>query len=293
MRFFTVLLFAVLPISAKDKFVETADHRENPAVSHGTLTKMKPWESKIFEGTTRDWWVYVPAQFKPDGSAALMVFQDGHDYIGPGGNWRAPVVFDNLIARGEMPPTVAVFINPGHKLKPGEDIATVKWKADNRSFEYDSLSDRYARFLMEEILPEVEKKWPLTKDPEMRAIGGASSGGICAFTVAWERPDAFRKVFSTIGSFTNIRGGHVYPSLIRMAERKPVRVFLEGASGDLDNRFGNWPLANQQMYAALKFSKYDVRFEYAEHPDGTPAFGHNSQHGGSIFPDALRWLWRK
>jgi enterochelin esterase family protein len=288
----TLLAFANCALAA-DSFVEAPDHRENPAVPHGSVTEMAPWVSKIFEGTTREWWVYVPAQYKADGSAAVMVFQDGHDYVGPKGNWRAPTVFDNLIARGEMPPTVAIFINPGHKLKEGEDLKSVKWKANNRSAEYDSLGDRYAKFLLEEILPEVEKKWPLTKDPELRAICGASSGGICSFTVAWERPDAFRKVLSTIGSFTNIRGGNAYPSLIRKTEHKPIRVFLEDASGDLDNQFGNWPLANKQMFTALKYMKYDVKFEFAEHEDGTPAFEHSSKHGGSIFPDALRWLWRK
>jgi len=294
MRFLALLtVITAATALADDKFVEAPDHRENSAVPHGTLTEMPPWQSKIYEGTSRQWWVYVPAQYKPDGSAALMVFQDGHDYVGPKGNWRVPTVFDNLIARGDMPPTVAVFINPGHKLKEGEDLKTVKWKANNRSAEYDSLGDQYARFLLEEILPEVEKKWPLSKDPEKHAICGASSGGICSFTVAWEHPEAFRKVLSTIGSFTNIRGGNAYPSLIRKTERKPIRVYLEDASGDIDNQFGNWPIANQQMHSALDYMKYDVHFEFAEHPDGTPAFGHNSNHGGSVFPAALQWLWRK
>jgi enterochelin esterase family protein len=240
----------------------------------------------------RDWWVYVPAQFKPDGSAAVMVFQDGSGYKNTTGDWRIPTVFDNLIAKGDMPPTVAIFINPGNApLKPGE--APRKRPdgrpagASNRSFEYDSLGDRYAKFLLEEILPEVEKKWPLSHDPEMRAISGTSSGGICSFTVAWEHPEAFRKVLSTIGSFTNIRGGNAYPSLIRKTERKPIRVFLQDSSGDLDNKFGNWPIANQQMHAALKYMGYDVKFDWVE------GYGHNSKRGGSILPDALRWLWRK
>jgi enterochelin esterase-like enzyme len=292
MRILAALALLTLPLVAQDKWKGTPDH-EVQDVPHGTVTKMPPWQSRIFEGTTRDWWVYVPAQFKPDGSAAVMVFQDGHDYVNVKGNWRVPLVFDNLIAKGEMPPTVGIFLNPGHKLNPGEDVATVKWKANNRSLEYDSLGDRYARFLLEEILPEVEKQWPLTKDPDKRAICGASSGGICSFTVAWERPDAFRKVLSTIGSFVNLRGGNAYPSLIRKTEAKPIRVYLEDASGDLDNPFGNWPLANKQMHAALSYMKYDVRFDYAEHADGTPAYAHSSNHGGSIFPDALRWLWRK
>ncbi len=258
---------------------------EQPNVPHGTVTKMPPWLSKIFPDTTRDWSIYVPAQYKADGSAALMVFQDGHDYAGVKGAWRVPVVFDNLIASGEMPPTVAIFIDPGH------DVAKEKpqsaWKNSNRSAEYDSLGDRYARFLLEEILPEVEKTHPLSHDPEMRAICGASSGAICAFTVAWEHPEAFGKVLSTIGTFTNIRGGNAYPSLIRKTERKPIRVFLEDVSGDLDNEFGNWPLANKQMEAALKFQGYDVKLEFAD------GYDHGSKHAGPIFPQAAKWLWRK
>jgi enterochelin esterase family protein len=295
MRFLLLASLAVFSVTsafAADDFVESPDHRVNPAIPHGTVTQMPQWESKIFPGTVRDWWVYVPAQYKPDGSAAVMVFQDGGGYKNTTGDWRIPVVFDNLIAKGEMPVTVGIFINPGTApMKPGEPPRKRPdgrpAPATNRSFEYDSLGDRYAKFLIEEILPEVEKKWPLTKDPEMRAICGASSGGICSFTVAWERPDAFRKVLSTIGSFTNIRGGSAYPSLIRKTERKPIRVFLQDSSGDLDNLFGNWPLANQQMNAALKYMGYDVKFDWVE------GYGHNSKRGGSIMPDALRWLWRK
>jgi enterochelin esterase family protein len=285
LAFFALVLNTAL-VFAADEFVESPDHRVNADVPHGVVTQMPPWKSIVFEGTVRDWWVYVPAQFKPDGSAALMVFQDGHDYVGPNGNWRVPTVFDNLIARGDMPPTVAVFINPGHSLEKGDAFKEVKWKASNRSVEYDTLGDRYARFLIDEILPEVRKQWPFSDDPEKRGICGASSGGICSFTVAWEQPDQFRKVLSTIGSFTDIRGGHVYPALIRKMGKKPIRVFLEDSSGDIDNRFGNWPLANQQMNASLKFQNYDVRFDYAE------GYGHNSKHGGSIFPEALKWLWR-
>jgi enterochelin esterase family protein len=180
-----------------------------------------------------------------------------------------------------MPVSIGIFINPGETPAAEEG----KKGRSNRSFEYDSLSDQYARFLLDEILPEVGKKYNLTQDPAGRAICGISSGGICAWTVAWERPDAFRKVLSHVGSFTNIRGGHVYPALIRKAERKPIRVFLQDGAKDLDNAYGNWPLANQEMAAALKFSGYDYKFEF-----GTE--GHNGKHGGAIFPDSLRWLWR-
>ncbi len=285
MRFLIPLLLAAHCALAIDDYVSNSpDQQEQAGVPKGTLTQMPPWQSKIFENTTRDWWVYVPAQFKPDGSAALMVFQDGHDYIGPKGNWRVPIVFDNLIARGDLPPIVAVFINPGHDVNQPKPQSP--WRVSNRSLEYDSLGDRYARFLIEEILPEVRKQWPFSEDPAMHAICGASSGGICSFTVAWERPDQFRKVLSTIGSFTNIRGGNAYSYLIRKTDRKPLRVFLQDGSGDIDNQFGNWPLANQMMFKSLDYMAYDVRFELG---DGA----HNSKHGGSIFPEAVKWLWRK
>ena len=259
-------------------------------VPRGTVTKFTWNESKIFTNTVRDWWVYVPAQYNAAKPACVMVFQDGGGYQGTNGAWRVPVVFDNLIHKKEMPVTIAVMINPGDfPLKPGE--APRKRPdgrpagAANRSFEYDSLGDRYARFLLEEILPEVAKKYNLATNAASRAICGSSSGGICAFTVAWERPNEFRKVYSTVGSFTDIRGGHVYPAVIRKTERKPIRVFLQDGSADLDNQAGNWPLANQQMAAALKFQGYDYKFEF-----GTEA--HNSKHGAAILPDVLRWLWR-
>jgi len=254
-------------------------------VPHGQVEQMPPWESKIFENTTRDWAIYVPAQYKAEQPAALMVFQDGRGYMDDKGRWRVPVIFDNLIARGDMPPTIAVFINPGQMKNIPEPKK--KGQGSNRSFEYDSLGDRFARFLIEEIIPEVEKKYRISKDPEMRAICGSSSGGICAFTVAWERPDAFRKVLSTIGSFTNLRGGNVYPSLIRKTEPKPIRVYLADTSGDLDNPFGNWPLSNKLMASSLQYMGYDVRFDWAE------GGGHNADYSGARFPDAIKWLWRK
>ena len=272
-------------IRAADGFKATPDHEVQPGVPQGTVKPMPAWQSKIFPDTTRAWFIYVPAQYKPDGSAALMVFQDGQNYINLRGNWRVPTVFDNLIARGEMPVTVAVFVNPGHDPSRGQPKSPTS--GSNRSLEYNSLGDRYTRFLLEEILPEVEKQYPVSRDPELRAIAGSSSGAIAAFTVAWERPDQFRKVLSTVGSFVNLRGGYDYPALIRKTERKPIRVFLQDSTGDNDNPFGHWPTANQQMHAALKYMGYDVRFDFAQ------GYGHNSNHGGSIFPDALRWLWRK
>jgi enterochelin esterase family protein len=246
-------------------------------VTHGV------WKSQVFAGTIREMWTYVPAQYDGKTPAAVMVFQDGHAYVGEKGWFRVPIVFDNLIAAGEMPVTIGIFLNPGHK---AEELPKPGWSdQNNRSFEYDTLSDQYAKFLVDEILPEVGKTLKLTEDPEGRALCGISSGGICAFTAAWQRPDAFRKVLSHVGSFTNIRGGHVYPSLLRKTENKPLKVFLQDGRKDLDNGAGNWPLANQQMAAALAFKKYDYKFVFGEG-------GHNDIHGGSILPDSLRWLWK-
>ena len=266
-------------------FKPTPDHEVHAGVPQGKVTQQPALKSKIFPDTTRDWFIYVPAQYKPDGTAALMVFQDGQGYINPKGNWRVPILFDNLIARGEMPVTIAVFVNPGHD--PSKGTPKSPTAGSNRGAEYNSLGDRYARFLLEEILPEVAKQFPYSPDPELHAIAGSSSGAIAAFTVAWERPDQFRKVLSTVGSFVNLRGGNDYPALIRKTERKPIRVFQQDSSGDLDNPFGHWPTANQQMHAALSYMGYDARLDFAE------GYGHNGNHGGSIFPEALRWLWRK
>ncbi|HTN74531.1 MAG TPA: alpha/beta hydrolase-fold protein, partial [Pirellulaceae bacterium] len=229
------------------------------------------------------YYVYVPAQYKAGEPAALMVFQDGHTYVKEDGDFRVPVVFDNLIHKQEMPVTIGLFLDPGHKGMPEPKSP---WQANNRSFEYDTLSDQYARFLIDEMLVKLGKEYTLTDDPSQRAICGISSGGICAFTVAWQRPDQFRKVLSHVGSFTNIRGGHAYPALIRKTAPKPLRVFLQDGKEDVDNEHGNWWLSNLQMESALKFKKYDHQFVGGEG-------GHNGKHGGVILPDSLRWLWRK
>jgi len=256
-------------------------------VPHGKVTHHVWKDSKVFPGTVRRYYVYVPAQYDGSTPAALMVFQDGHAYINENGDFRIPVVFDNLIHKGDIPVTIGVFIDPGHKKEQLPEKSGWRPRPENRSFEYDTLSGDYAEFLLTEILPAVSKDYKITDDPENRAICGISSGGICAFTVAWERPDQFRKVLSHVGSFTNIRGGHNYPALIRKgSDKKPIRVFMQDGSNDLDNRHGNWPLGNKQMYAALKFREYDVKFVYGEG-------AHNGNHGSAILPDSLRWLWRE
>jgi enterochelin esterase family protein len=272
--------------TAADDYKPGPDSMRQEGVPKGAVTKGR-WVSKVFPNTVREYWVYVPAQYDGKRPACVMVFQDGGGWVKEDGDYRVPVVFDNLIHRREMPVTAGIFINPGHRFEgPEPQLPGKGERANNRSVEYDTLSDQYARFLIEEMLPEVGKTVKLTDDPEGRAIAASSSGGICAFTVAWERPDAFRKVLSHVGSFTNIRGGHNYPPLIRKTRPpKPIRVFLQDGSNDLDNQFGNWFLANQEMAAALKFAHYDYRFVAG---DG----GHNGKHGGAILPDSLRWLWR-
>lgn len=238
------------------------------------------WTSRhIYPGVGRDYWLYIPQQYDGANPACLMVFQDGADYLGPRVN--AATVFDNLIHAQEIPVTIGLFVNPGDK-GPGTPVFG---GSDNRSFEYDSLDDRYARFLIEELLPEVQKQVNLVDDPGGRAICGMSCGGICAFTAAWEHPEAFSKVVSHCGSFVDFRGGHNYPSRIRQTPAKPLRIFLQGGSRDLDLIFGSWPIANHDVAAALAYREYDYQFVYGEG-------GHTLMHGGALFPDTLRWLWR-
>jgi enterochelin esterase family protein len=265
-----------------DDYTLGPDSQPQAGVPKGQVIGPTLFRSATFANTVRQYWVYVPAQYDGSKPAAVMVFQDGHKYVNAEQEYRVPVVFDNLIHKKGMPLTIGVFVNPGHM---GSELPADPWRASNRSWEYDMLSEKYARFLIEELLPEVGKSHKLTSDPEARGVVGASSGGICSFTVAWERPDAFRKVISHIGSFTNIQGGHVYPSLVRKSAKRPMRIFLQDGSNDLDNEHGSWPLANQQMAAALKFRGYDYRFEYG---DGA----HTHKHGGALLPESLRWLWR-
>lgn len=281
-----VVLLALAAAASGDdsQYKPGPDSLVRDGVPQGNVTQYTWENSKIFEGTRRHYSVYVPAQYDGKQPAALMVFQDGHAYESTSGEFRVPTVFDNLIHAGDMPITIAVMIDPGTHKELGENRG---WSPTptNRSFEYDTLSADYSRLLLEEILPEVRKTYRISDNPELRAIGGISSGGICAFTVAWQRPDSFRKVLSHIGSFVNIRGGHNYAAQLRKTDRKPIRIFLQGGAGDLDNEHGNWPLANQQMAKSLAFKEYDYKFVY-----GTGA--HNAIHGGAILPESLRWLWR-
>ncbi len=276
-------LLVTSSLFAADDYKPGPDSQPQQGVPKGKVTHGKWVSDKVYPGTERDYWIYVPAQYDGSKPACLMVFQDGGNYAKADGQFRTPVVFDNLIHKKEVPVTIGIFLNPGNipAAQPGQKSRS------NRSFEYDSLGDQYAKFLIDEVLPGLTERHQLklTEDPEGRGTCGISSGGICAFTVAWERPDQFRKVISHIGSFTNIRGGHVYPALIRKTEKKPLRIFLQDGSNDLDNLHGNWPLANQQMASSLKFKSYDYQFEFG---DG----GHSGKHGGMLLPDSLRWLWK-
>lgn len=289
-RFLSVLSLFVFanPLSAQDANPDAIYHLGPDSQRHdgcpkGEVTRFE-FRSEIFEGTLREYYVYVPQQYDGQQPACLMVFQDGHAYVKENGELRVPVVFDNLIHSGELPVTICVFVNPGHL---GETMPDNRWKSSNRSFEYDTLSDQYARFINNELVPHVERSMRLSisSDPADRAICGASSGGICAFTAAWNHPEWFGKVLSHIGSFTNIRGGHVYPALIRKTARKPIRVYLQDGENDLDNQHGNWWLSNLQMEKSLAFKDYDYQFVAGQGK-------HSQKHGGAILPDSLRWLWR-
>jgi enterochelin esterase family protein len=257
--------------------------RVQAGVPQGELIKRVFSRSKVFEGTTRDYWVYVPRQYNGEKPANLVVFQDGAGAVKLDGALRVPVVLDNLIAEGRLPVTVGVFVNPGSvpALKPG--VAP----RSNRSFEYDSLGGRYARFMEEELLPEALEGLNVTEDPAGRLAGGVSSGGICAFTLGWERPDRFGLVLSGIGSFTNIRGGFAYPSEVRKTKAAPkkLRVWMQEGEADVDNLFGHWLLSNRDLAGALKYAGYDSRFELT-------GGGHSGAGVGALLPEALLWLFR-
>jgi enterochelin esterase-like enzyme len=272
----------VIPVPARGPFSLGPDSHRQPGVPQGTVTKAE-WRSTIFPGTIRDYWLYVPAQYTPDKPASLMVFQDGSMYATEESRVHTPVVFDNLIHQGKMPVTLGLFVNAGQfaPTAPGREPVS------NRLFEYMPLTDQYARFLLEELMPEVERNYRISPDPEQRAICGISAGAVCAWTVAWQRPDAFRKVLSHVGSFAYVLEwpAHNYPFLIRKTPRKPIRVYLQAGSNDLDHEWGHWPLLNLHMAAALNFAGYDYHLEYG---DGA----HDIQHGGAILPESLVWLWR-
>lgn len=284
---FAVTVFPMSNVQADDDpdaiYQLGSDSAQQDGVPQGKV-ELHEWQSEIFEGTTREYYVYIPEQYDGLAPASVMIFQDGHSYVSETGSVRVPIVFDNLIHRQEMPVTIGIFVNPGHT---GTEQPENRWKGSNRSFEYDTLSDQYARFIHDEMLPHIVEQYELnvSSNPADVAICGASSGGICAFTAAWEHPEWFGKVLSHIGSFTDIRGGNAYPDLIKAAEPKPIRIFLQDGENDLQNKYGNWWDANLAMQEALSSKGYDLKFV-----GGTGQ--HSQKHGGAIYPESIRWLFR-
>ena len=281
----SILLFSTLQIvaqSAAIKYNVDSASIEQPGVPKGEVLKFTFDQSKIFPGTWREYWVYVPAQYKADKPACVYVNQDGIQ-------WKAPTVFDNLICRKEMPVTIGVFVMHGRVKSANGAAANDRF---NRSFEYDGLGDAYARFILQEILPAVEKQQTtdgraihLSKNANDRAIGGSSSGAAAAFTAAWEKPAEFSRVFSAIGTYVGLRGADNYSTLIRKYAPKPLRIFLQDGSNDLNIYGGDWWMANQTMERALSFGGYEVTHVWGEE-------GHNGNQGTAIFPAAMRWLWK-
>jgi gluconolactonase len=277
--FLQINLLAQSPV---ESYPEDSASIEQSNVPKGEILKFNFDNSKIFPGTSREITVYIPAQYSPDKPACVYVNQDGVQ-------WKAQTVFDNLIHKKEMPITIGVFVMHGRVKAAKPDEALDRF---NRSFEFDGLGDAYVRFILDEILPEVEKqktvdgrKIILSKKANDRAIGGASSGAVCAFTAAWERPESFSKVFSSIGTYVGLRGADHYPTLIRKYEPKPIRVYLQDGSNDLNIYGGDWWMANQMMERALIYAGYAVKSVWGEG-------AHNGKHGTAVFPNAMRWLWK-
>ncbi len=283
MRHLLILALAVLPVlnlQAQDDYQPGPDSIAQANVPKGELIKgtYTAKEGSVFPGTERDYTIYLPATYNltKASSWSFMVFQDGVIY-------NAPVVFDNLIAKKEIPPLIGIFIKPG--IVPAANPNALP--RYNRSYEYDSVSDTYSRFLIDEFLPAIEAKHGLhlSTDPNDAAITGISSGGICAFMTAWHRPDRFRRVFSGVGTYVGIHGADQLPVLVRKYEPKPLRIYLQSGEHDNDLYCGDWWMANQTMERSLKWAGYDVNHTWGNG-------GHNAKHATAIFPDVLRWLWR-
>jgi enterochelin esterase-like enzyme len=283
------------PMAGNDDFYKLGpDSLKHEGVPHGEIVGPHYLPSEAYPGTQHTYSVYVPAQYAKEKPAALMVFQDGHAFLNLEGEARVPYVVDNLIHRREIPVMLCVFINPGRTPEQSEPTDD-EWgdRGSNRPQEYNSLDDKYARVICDELLPELEKTYSISKDPNDRGIGGCSSGAIAAFTVAWERPDEFRKVLSIVGSFTNIRGGHKYADIVRESEPKPLRVFLQDSRNDLRGRrrggaydeTWDWFLQNVRLKDALEEKGYDVNYSWSIGEHGLKA-------GGVMMPEMMRWLWR-
>ena len=276
-----LLLLSTLASAQEESYPVPPEAEKQAGVPEGKIEGPFTLASQIYPGTERKYWIYVPAQYDPQKPACSLIVQDG---LNRAKEWRLPQILDNLIHTKEVPTILGIFVDPG--VVPATNLGNEKTQPRfNRSFEYDSLGDRYARFLIGELLPEVGKSYNLSVEANDLALAGASSGAICAFNAAWERPDAFRRVLSTIGTYVGLRGADRFPMLIRKTEPKPLRVFLQDGSNDLNIYAGDWFVANQDMLSALKHSGYEVNHAWGEG-------GHNGKHAAAIMPEALRWLWR-
>ena len=272
---------------APDAFVQEG-------VSKGEIRGPFTLPSVAYPGTQHTYWIYVPAQYDPATPASLMIYNDGQAFMATEGDVRAQVVMDNLIYRREIPVMIGVFINPGRRPDQPEPTGS-NWgdRDTNRPTEYNTLDDKYARVIVDELLPVLYKDYSISKDPERHGIGGSSSGAIAAFTVAWERPNQFRKVLSNVGSFTNIRGGNAYPDIILKSEKKPLRVFLVDGRNDnrslrVDGSYDqtrDWFYQNVRMQMALTEKGYDVNYSWGIQRHGQKMLQ-------TVFPEMMRWLWR-
>ncbi len=251
-------------------------------------------QSQAYPGTQHTYWVYVPAQYDGSRDTSLMIFNDGQAFMDPKGQLRAHNVMDNLIFRREIPVMIGVFINPGRTPEQKEPGPGVGWGDGftNRGVEYNSLDDKYARVIVNELMPELNKSYKISKDPKRRGIGGASSGAIAAMTVAWVRPDQFHKVLSIVGSFTNIRGGHQFVEEIKKRPRKDIRVFFQDGRNDnrgmRDGKYDetwDWYKQNVRMVEEMTAKKYDINYSFG-------IGNHGSAQGGMMMPEMMRWLWR-
>jgi enterochelin esterase family protein len=280
----TEVPFCPIPIDQTDaRYAYGPDSFVHEGVPTGTVTEHEWNQSATYPGTSRRFWVYVPAQYDASEPASLMVFQDGEWNLDPLGDVRATTVLDNLIHRGDLPATVGVFVDAG--VLAGAEVAD-GGRNRQRNVEYDAFDDRYVSFLLDEVLPEVTKHWSITEDPDRRGLFGVSSGGNCALTAAWLRPDAFGRVVCCLSSFAQLPDGNIYPALISQTPRKPLRIFMQAAHRDLgwNEPEDNWLADNLRVAAALAEADYDFRLVLG---DG----GHDPNHAGVLLPDALRWLF--
>ena len=256
------------------------DAVKQTGVSEGKLLKGTFKSSLVYPGVSYEYAVYVPAQYDESKPANLIVFQDGDSYLSAEADVDAPTVLDNLIAKEDIPVTIALFVGPGD-IGPGLPIYG---GSGNRSIEYDSVDDLYAKFLIDELIPATLSNYRLSKNPADNCIYGISSSGNSALAVAWHRNDRFGCVISCTGSFTNIRGGHIWPFAIRSHDKKQMKIFITVGEIDLDIIFGDWLTANRDVRKALDYKGYD--YMYVEHKSG-----HTGKVMRQLLPDALRWMW--